>query len=265
VQAILKHLLDLQALDIRLFDVRTRLATFPKHLAEADARVVAAKAELDHSKAAQIATLKERKKYELDVEQWKEKVRKYKDQLYEVKTNEAYKTLQHEIQTVEAEITKSEDRLLEQMVASEEYDRRVKAAQKALEEVETASRADRARIQDEQSTAEQEQAKLAKEREQVVTHVPEDLLDHYTRIAKKHGGVALAEIRDETCTQCGVRVRPHVFQELRRDNNEELYHCETCTRILYYLEPAPAASPSPAAPDKTAAADQAPLAQSNYG
>jgi hypothetical protein len=28
-------------------------------------------------------------------------------------------------------------------------------------------------------------------------------------------------------------VRPHVFQEMRRDSNDKMFHCETCTRILY--------------------------------
>ena len=219
--------------------------------------MAAARAEFDKSKTAQTNTLKERKRYELDVEQWKEKVRRYKDQLYEVKTNEAYKTLQHEIQMAEAEIAKAEDRLLEQMVASEEYDRRVKAAEKAVGEVEAAVRAERAKIEGEQSAAQQELAKLNAERQQVVPQVPEDLLDHYARIAKKHGGVALAEVRNETCTQCGAKIRPHAFQELQRAGSEELYHCEICTRILYVAD----AAAQPA----SAAAQQAPLTQTNNG
>ncbi len=88
----------------------------------------------------------------------------------------------------------------------------------------------------EQRAAEQELAALAVEQQQAMTGIPEDLLDHYQRIARRHKGVAMAEIRDETCTLCGVRVRPHVFQELRRDDNHEIFHCETCTRILYYVE-----------------------------
>jgi predicted nucleic acid-binding Zn-ribbon protein len=258
VQPVLKHLLELQALDLRLIGVHARLSVFPKQLAESDARVAAARAELEKSKAAQTNTLKERKKYDLDVEQWKEKVRRYKDQLYEVKTNEAYKTLQHEIQMAEAEIAKAEDRLLEQMVASEEYDRRVKAAEKTLAEVEVSARAERAKIEAEQSAAQQGLAKLNAERQQVVPQVPEDLLDHYLRIAKKHGGVALAEVRNETCTQCGAKIRPHAFQELQRAGAEELFHCEICTRILYVADAAPA-QPAPAA------AGQAPLTQSNNG
>jgi hypothetical protein len=46
-----------------------------------------------------------------------------------------------------------------------------------------------------------------------------------------------------------VHIRPHVIQLLQRDGNEEFYHCETCTRILYYANHtaapgAPALSPS---------------------
>src|SRR5205807_6006409 len=82
-----------------------------------------------------IPSLKGRKRCELDVEQWKDKLRKYKDQTAAVKTNEAYKALQHEIANAEAEIAKAEDRLLERMVAGEEYERQVKADERALKEV----------------------------------------------------------------------------------------------------------------------------------
>jgi len=233
-----------QGVDLRLNDVRARLAIFPKNLAEFDARVAAARAEVDHSKAAQLATVKERKTYELDVEQWKEKVRKYRDQTSQIKTNEAYKALQHEVQMAEAEIAKAEDRLLEQMVAGEEYDRRIKASEKTLKEVEEAVRGERIKVETEKAAAEKDLAELTAERTRLATEIPEDMRDHYERIAKKHNGVSLAEVRDEKCTACGMRVRPHVFQEMRRANSEEMFHCETCTRILYYVEPvvAPAAA-----------------------
>ena len=232
--------MQVQSVDLRLNDVRARLATFPKKLAELDARIAAAHGEVDRSKAAQLATSKDRKKYELDVEQWKEKVRKYKDQTSQIKTNEAYKALQHEVQMAEAEIAKAEDRLLEQMVASEEYDRRIKASEKALKEVEEIVRDERAKVEAEKAASEKEFAELNAERERLAAEIPEDMRDHYERIAKKHNGVSLAEVRDEKCTACGMRVRPHVFQEMRRANSEQMFHCETCTRILYYVEPAAA-------------------------
>jgi len=237
VQIILQRLLELQNVDVQLNETRARLATIPKKLADADARAASAKAELDQSKAAQLAAFKDRKKYELDVEQWKERVRKYRDQTSQIKTNEAYKALQHEVQLAEDEIAKAEDRLLEQMVAGEDYDRRIKAAEKSLKEVEDVVRVQRSKIETEKAAAEKVFAELTAERARVVAEIPENLLDHYDRIARKHNSVALAEVRDEKCSACGMRVRPHVFQEMRRLGSDEMFHCETCTRILYYIEP----------------------------
>jgi hypothetical protein len=239
VLTMLQNLLELQALDVRLSEVRAQLTAYPKKLADADARIAAAKAKLDQSKAAQLAVIKDRKKYELDVEQWKDRVRKYKDQTSQVKTNEAYKALQHEIDMAEGDITKAEDRLLEQMVAGEEYDRQIKASEQLVKEVEAAMGRERAEIQTEKAAADKEFAELNAARAVAVAKIPENLLDHYERIIKKHNGIALAEVRDEKCAACGMRIRPHVFQEMRRANSEEMFHCETCTRILYYIEPEP--------------------------
>jgi hypothetical protein len=232
----LKHLIELQSLDSRLGEVRARLATFPKRIAEVEARVKAAHDEIARAKEALLTSLKDRKKYELDVEQWKEKVRKYKDQIYEVKSNEAYKALQHEIQMAEAEISKAEDRLLERMVSGEEYERQVKAAEKSLKEVETVAQAEKAQLTAEQTETKKQADALAAERDQVLATIPEDTLDHYHRIARRHAGIALAEVVDETCTMCRVRVRPHVFEALRKPDCQEIFHCESCTRILYYVE-----------------------------
>ncbi len=255
VKEILKELLELQDVDTRLNAVRARLATFPKRLAELQVRVDASRGALNQSKESHSSTLKDRKRYELDVEQWKEKVRKYKDQAYQVKTNEAYKVLQHEVEMAEAEIAKAEDRLLEQMVSGEQYDGQVKAAEKTFKQIEERVGAERAEVEAEKSVAQKELAELEAERAKVVKAIPEDLLDHYQRIAKKHGGIAVAEVRGEACSACGARIRPHVFQILRREDTSDLYHCELCTRILYYVEP----------PAEAQAAAQASTAQNGKG
>jgi len=229
----IKHLIELQVIDLRLNELRALLAGLPRRLAEVEARVAAARQQLTAAKESLITSLKDRKRYEMDVEQWKEKARKYKDQIYEVKTNEAYKALQHEIEGAEAEMAKAEDRLLERMVSGEEYERQVKVAERTLKEIEASAQAERQTIAAEQTAAQKEVAQDTALREQAVAAIPDDLLDHYERIARRHVGVALAEVRDETCTLCRVRVRPHVYQELRRETSEEIFHCESCTRILY--------------------------------
>lgn len=253
----LKSLIQLQEVDLRLNAIRERLARFPKRLAEAEARVTAAKQQVASAKEALTTGQKERKTFELDVEQWKERAKKYRNQSAEVKTNEAYKALLHEIENAEAEVAKAEDRLLERMVSGEEYDRKVKAAEARLREVEGATTKDRQTIQSEYNATQKELAAAEAARAAAVAGVPEEMVSHYERIAKKHGGAALAEIRGESCGQCGVHIRPHVIQQLQRGDQQEFFHCETCTRILYYADHAaqgassastPTASPEGGAP-----------------
>jgi uncharacterized protein len=252
MHAHLQRLLELQEADLRLMEIRERLSGFPKRLAEAEGRVAAARQQIAAAKEALTGSLKERKKYELDVEQWKDRAKKYRDQSFEVKTNEAFRALQHEIQNAEHEVAQAEDRLLERMVAGEEYERQVKAAEMSRKEIEAAVEGERRTIQAEYNAAQKELAAAEASRAAAVEDVPEDMVDHYQRIAKRHHGVGLAEIRGESCGQCGVHIRPHVLQQLQRPATEEIFHCETCTRILYY----PDAGSSPAQASKAAPSDR---------
>ncbi len=247
----IKYLIDLQAVDHRLIEIRERLGRFPKRLAEVEARVADARQQITAAKEALTSSLKERKTFDMDVEQWKERAKKYRNQSAEVKTNEAYKALQHEIQNAENEVAKAEDRLLDRMVAGEEYERRLKAAEAAVKQVEAAANVERQTIQAEYNATQRELTAAEAARAAAVAGVPEDLVDHYERIAKRHGGIGLAEIRGEGCGQCGVHIRPHVIQQLRRDGNEEFFHCETCTRILYYADHVAARAPAAAAASAT--------------
>ncbi len=242
----IKYLLDLQSADMRLIEIRDRLGKFPKHLAEAEMRLTAAKSQVAAAKDALTTSLKERKTFEMDVEQWKERARKYRNQSGEVKTNEAYKALQHETQNAENEMAKAEDRLLERMVSGEQYDREVKAAEAGLKEAEAVVAKERQTIQAEYNAAQKELSAAEAARAAVASAVPEDRVLQYARIAQRRGGIGLSEIRGASCGQCGVHIRPHVVQLLQQGSTEELFFCETCTRILYYADHGPLNAPAPA-------------------
>jgi predicted nucleic acid-binding Zn-ribbon protein len=258
----LKSLIELQQQDIRLLELRTELAAFSGRFAELDARLAAARGGLEKAQAAQAQARKDRKKFELDVEQGKDHLRKFKDQSSQVKTNEAYKALLHEIEMAEQEIAGCEDRLLEEMVSAEEYDRQVKSATAALAETEAAVRTERETAEGKRAALQRETDEHEARRAAAVAEIPEDEMDHYTRIAARHGGIAVAQVRDlgrdQMCGMCGVRILPHVFEDIRRMEGDDLFHCETCTRIFYYVEPPPAPNPSAASNAASAAGNSAP-------
>jgi predicted nucleic acid-binding Zn-ribbon protein len=237
------RLIDLQAVDHHVAAVRAEMDSFPKRILEADHKLSGARAAVAAAKEATATSVAERKKLEFEVQQWKDRARKYRDQSGAVKTNEAYKALQHEITNAEAEVAKAEDRQLEVMMASEEAERRVRNAEANLREDEQAINAEKKRIQSLNTEKKKELDAALAERERVIAPVPQDMRDLYERIAKRHHGTALALARDEQCRGCGMRVLPHILQMLRDDANEEVYRCESCGLILYSLEPIPAPNP----------------------
>jgi uncharacterized protein len=246
------HLIELQRVDHNIGGLRAEIDSYPKRIQEADSKLSGARAAVAVAKEAHTNALKERKKFELDVDQWKDRARKYRDQSGAVKTNEAYKALLHEIANAEAEVAKAEDRQLDVMMSGEEFERRVRHAEADLKEAETSVAADRKEIH----ARYDEKQKLLKvalaERERIAAPVPKDLLELYERIAKRHNGTAMAQVRDDQCRGCGMRVLPHIIQELRQETNEEIYRCEMCGLILYTLDPIPVAK-SGSGSDKTSA------------
>lgn len=240
------RLLDLQTVDQHIAALRAELESFPKRVREADLKLTGARNAVAAAREAHTHSLTERKKFELDVQQWKERAKKYREQSGAVKTNEAYKALQHEITNAEAEVAKAEDRQLEIMMAAEDSERRVKNTEIALKTAEQSIDAERKQIQAQYAGKKKELDAAAAERERAIAPVPEDLRDLYERIAKRHHGVALAEARDGQCRGCGMRILPHILQQLLQDANDELFRCESCGLILYSLQPIPAANPDTA-------------------
>src|SRR5215475_2207410 len=185
--------LELQRLDLCIAALRAELEAFPKRIKEADAMLNGAKAAVAAAKEKHSHAQTERKKFELDVNQWRERARKYRDQSASVKTNEAYKALQHEIAHAESETSAAEDRQLEQMMAVEETERDIKSAEAALKDSEASLAAERKNIETQGAAKKSELDADSIQREKIAASIPEELLKIYSRVAKRHHGVALAE------------------------------------------------------------------------
>jgi len=237
------HLVELQRVDHQVAVLRAELEALPKRVQETNLKLSDLQAEVAAVKQALALMIVERKKCEFESQQWKDRAKKFREQSSAVKTNEAFRALQHEIANAEAEIIKAEDHQLELMMSVEEVELRLKAAESRLregqQELDVEHKAIESQALDRKKALD---AKLA-EREKIMQPIPEDMRDLYDRIGKRHHGLALAEARDGQCRGCGMRVLPHILQELRTETNEELYRCEGCGMILYSLDPVPIAQP----------------------
>jgi len=242
----LEHLIELQQVDLRLQELTRQLESLPPRRREAEQELQQARQAVEQARVAHTESLKQRKKLELDVQQVEERIAKHKSQMYEVKSNEAYRALQDEVKAEEEQKAKLEDQELEVMLAAEELEKKIKASEAARAETEQRVQAALRQLADEQARCEKEAAGLKARRETLRGQVEEDTLELYDRIARQHGGIALAEAREEICQVCRIHIRPQTFAEVRR--GDQLHYCESCHRILYYLAPAPAPNDQPVAP-----------------
>jgi predicted nucleic acid-binding Zn-ribbon protein len=227
----IENLLKLQEADKEIRRLHEEIAEFPKRVAAIELKLAGTKTQLEKAQTAVKGDEAARRKYDTAIADLRGKISKYRDQSLDVKTNDQYKALMHEIQFAEKEIAATEDKILELMVNAEGRDKEVKAAQAELK-AETAE-IEKEKEQARQRTAEDEK-KLTEwrgKRDQKRAGVGEDLLRHYERVLKFRGS-GLAEVRDHKCIGCQVMLRPQTYNEIRTGDHTVI--CESCQRILYF-------------------------------
>lgn len=187
----------------------------------------------EERKARLAANQKERREMDGEVQMMRGKISKHKDQLYEVKTNEAYKAMVHEIEGEEAKIRSIEDRILEEMAEAEQLESYVHDAAARLESERTRVAAEIKQLEGERATDETERNRLQERRHALTGALSPATLRLYER-ARKARGTAVVPVIDASCSGCHVKLRPQFYNEVR--TSDALHVCENCGRILFYLE-----------------------------
>jgi uncharacterized protein len=239
----LERLIRLQQLDMDADARRRTLADLPAALQALDDRISARQGALDAAKARLAENQAARRALDKDLAVVQGRLTKFKDQLMEVKTNKEYLAMQHEISMAQDGVRTFEDKILEGLMAADEIDTEIKAADKALAEEKTKVNEERTARQQQAGKMQGEIAELTSARGKIVAELSREAIALFDFVSRARKGHAMAEARDGHCTACHVRMRPQVFNELRR--GDKLWQCESCTRILYVVPPKPAA-PEPA-------------------
>ena len=227
----IENLLRLQDVDKEIRRLQEEIAELPKRVAAIEQKLAGTKAQLEKAQTAVKADEATRRKHETTINDLRGKISKYRDQSLDVKTNDQYKALLHEIQFAEKEIAATEDKILELMLNADARDKEVKAAQAEL-------KAEAAEIEQEKAAARERTAEDEKQlvewrakRDQLRAGVNEDLLRHYERVSKFRGS-GISEVRDHKCIACQVMLRPQTYNEVR--TGQQTVVCDSCQRILYF-------------------------------
>lgn len=233
----LQLLIELQDVDSAAERARRRLADIPAIQQGLESRIAAKAGEVAAVKNRIAAGKAARAETEKELAAVQARLSKSKGHLTEVKTNKEYTALLKEIATAEHDVRAHEDRLLERMEEAEELAAALKAAEAELKaeqaEVATAQSA----LDAERAALDRELSRMTDARTAVTAKLSKETLMLFERVAHGRRGIAVAEARDGLCTVCHVRLRPQMFNDVRR--NDGIYQCGSCTRILYFVPSAP--------------------------
>ena len=233
MNADLERLIALQKLDTAVHDAEHRLADEPERGRALDARLETARQTVATAKERLSENQNGRRAVEKDVAVHQGRLSKFREQAMAVKTNQEYHAIQHEMAFAQGEIKTLEDKILEFMMEADDLTAALKKAEAALTTEQKTVEAEKKALAGEHVQLNAQLEQLRSERTTLVGGIDPKALAVFELVARRRNGLALAEARDGICTICHVRLRPQVFNTVRR--NEEIIQCDTCQRILYFV------------------------------
>jgi len=228
----LEKLLVLQERDRKRLAFEHQLSSVPREIAVIEGKIAAEKAAIEAAKAEWHGLESKKKQLEMEIGSAEEKIGKYKTQQAQVRKNDEYQALTHEIETAQAGVGKLEEQEIGIMLSIDEARKRFAAAEAELKqnikghETKIANLKEReAHLRGDVKTA---QDTVAEARE----GVPAPQLKIYDRVAIKPGHPVCVPVNGARCGGCHLKVSANVELEARK--LEQVTTCDQCGRIVYW-------------------------------
>ncbi len=225
----LRLLYLLQKVDSNLDDVEELKGDLPETVRDLKKKIAELTEKADAKQKFIDEFVASRNTADNDIKDFEEKLKKYKEQQYQVRNNKEYDAITKEIdfaeETVKTLTKQFEDFENQMSIAKselEEYQKTLNELNETLKEI-----ADELAIVSKET--EDEELKYNHEREKIVTRLNKDIIGRYDKI-RSGRGKAVSTIRKQSCSGCGNRVPPQHIMEIRR--NDKIYLCQHCGRII---------------------------------
>lgn len=226
-------LIKLQDIDRRLMELDLLKGDLPDQIEDLKNRLISFREELSKNRQDLEAVKKLNRTIEMDVRYLSEKLKKYQDQLYSVKTNKEYDAITLEIENLEKQIEQLEFKGVESLEKEERLIVEVDRLDAQLSELEKHLSEKDYELQEKLNQTDTEQKALMNQRNDIILTVDRRCFATYDRIRKGKDGIALAEVENYTCSTCNATIPAQTAVEVRK--MDKIITCEVCGRILVSL------------------------------
>jgi predicted nucleic acid-binding Zn-ribbon protein len=228
----LEKLLVFQDRDQRRLALETQIKHVPDEIAVMRRRIEEDRAGVEAAKAAWRETEAKRKTIESEIGAAEQKAARFKTQQLEVRKNDEYQALGHEIETVQAQVAALEEQELLAMYGLDEAKARVQAAEVAAAAAVALHEARIRTLQEKEATMHQELAALQGELDKARAEVPVPAMEVYVRIVKRVSLPVCVPLLEQRCMGCNLKVSSGVASDARA--GAKLVNCDNCGRIVFY-------------------------------
>lgn len=225
----LRLLYMLQKVDSNLDDVEELKGDLPIVVKELQKQIEELTTALNEKKQYIENYLAARNKADNDIKDFEEKLKRYKEQQYQVRNNKEYDAITKEIEFAEEsikELTKQFEDFENQMsIAKSEQEE----LQKKVNDLNASLLEKKEELAEVSKATEEEEQKYKHEREKLRARIHKDFLLRYEKIRMARGK-AVVPVRKDSCNGCGNRIPPQHIIEIRK--NDKIYLCQHCGRIV---------------------------------
>lgn len=230
----IKLLVELQGLDTHIFKLEDELESIPRMIKAKEEEFKEKTADLKKVEDGIKTLLLKRKEKEGELEAKEGVIKKYQTQLYQVKTNKEYTTLQEEIGRAKADNSLIEEDIIRILDQIDIENKKGAKEKELLKQGEAVLNEEKKKLNEDASRIKGELEKLKLQRSELAAKVDKKILAKYERIVKSKDGLAVVSVANEACQGCFRILPSQVINEIRMKT--DLVVCENCARILYIEE-----------------------------
>ncbi|MBI1292125.1 hypothetical protein GC173_12925 [bacterium] len=251
MNAEIRYLLEVQALDQEAIELNGQLARYPQIWDEVKQKLAQKKAAIEEAVKNKERHSKERRRVEQKIRLFADDHRKYAAQLSTIKTQREFEAINRQIEQVKAKLSALEEQGVELLRNDEAVDKGADVATEDFKKYEAYAKEEKERIRVQFNTKKQRLAEVEKAKSQIMAKVSPELIEVYERINRRHPGTAVVPVRSAhedpnvakkarnagkdvvrpgACGGCHFGLLPDVLVQVRRES--KIVECPNCGRIL---------------------------------
>ena len=224
-------LYQLQEHDRELLSFHQRLQVIPRHIELLEATVTKYKENITakSEELAEVEKLQRSKNTDLEMNAVQRE--KYKKEQREVTSNEAYTALENQIEFLDEKDSETEEEILELMEKGDQLKAKLDELEDDVVREDEKTTEKTSEFRSEQKDLETQINEKLKQRNTFLPKIDEKLSKQYHRWMERHKTDFVALGKNGTCGSCRLTIQPQNLKEAQK--YEKLVYCSSCKRVLY--------------------------------